>query len=340
MALDQHTRLSPAEIRAARARSTARPRDLADQIGVAEAELLIAQTGAGDGPRVTRIAAHPDRLIPALAALGQVMALTRNDSAVIEKVGVFGKYSPGVHAGLVINGALDLRIFPSHWVHGFAVEDGEKRSIQVFDAAGDAVHKIHLRAESNHDAFGPLVAALACDEAPALTPRTPPEAPRVNPDRAAELREKWDAMTDTHQFLAMTSRLKLNRLGAYRIAGAPYARRLNNGAVPALLHRAAEIAVPIMVFVGNQGMIEIHTGPVQTIKEMGPWVNVIDPGFDLHLRMDHIAETWAVTKPTRRGEARSVECFDARGALIAQIFGVLKQPETVGSWNDLVAGLA
>lgn len=54
---------------------------------------------------------------------------------------------------------------------------------------------------------------------------------------------------------------------------------------------------------------------------MGPWLNVLDPRFNLHLRADHIAEVWAVSKPTQRGPAVSVEAFDARGALILQIFG-------------------
>jgi putative hemin transport protein len=58
---------------------------------------------------------------------------------------------------------------------------------------------------------------------------------------------------------------------------------------------------------------------------MGPWQNVLDPGFNLHLRRDHIAEVWAVDKPTQRGPAISVEAFDAEGGLILQIFGLRKE---------------
>ena len=42
------------------------------------------------------------------------MALTRNDSCVIEKVGVYDHYRPGPHAALLVNETIDLRIFPSH----------------------------------------------------------------------------------------------------------------------------------------------------------------------------------------------------------------------------------
>ena len=95
-----------------------------------------------------------------------------------------------------------------------------------------------------------------------------------------------------------------------------------------------------MVFVGNAGCIEIHTGPISNIVEMGPWINVLDPGFDLHLRKDHIAEVYTVTKSTRRGDAISVEAFDRDGMLIVQFFGVLRDPDAAAKWNAFVADLA
>lgn len=336
--------ISPEDIRTARAEDPkARARDLALRLGIAEAEICAALVGT----QATRIDAHPDRLIPRLTAFGPLMALTRNESCVIEKVGVYDGYRGGPHAALVVNEAIDLRLFPAHWVHGFAMEEeganGPKRSIQVFDAAGEAIHKIYLRPESDASHWGGLVADLRIEDQSqtlALDPRQPPEAPKGSPARADELRRGWDEMTDTHQFLRLTARLKMNRLGAYRIAGAPHVRRLAPGAVERLMHRAAETGVPTMFFVGNRGTIEIHTGPIRRVAGMGPWINVLDPGFDLHLRMDHIAEIYAVVKNTARGPAHSVEFFDAAGGLIAQIFGVLRAGDgAVSGWNALVAEL-
>ena len=50
-----------------------------------------------------------------------------------------------------------------------------------------------------------------------------------------------------------------------------------------------------MVFVGNRGCIQIHSGTVTKLVEAGPWFNVFDSQFNLHLREDKIAEIW-VTK--------------------------------------------
>lgn len=320
-----------------------RARDLADSLGLAEAEVLAADAGRG----VTRIAAHPDALMGAMPAFGEVMALTRNDSAVIEKTGVYGEYRAGDHAAMVLGPAIDLRIFPAHWVHAFAVEAERggalRRSIQVFDAAGDSVHKMFLPPEAPAGAWDGLVARLRLpdqSEVVDLSPRVPTEAAKADPARADRLRAEWDRLTDTHQFLQLVRKLRMNRLGAYRIAGAPYVRPLAPGCFAGLLTALADRALPFMLFVGNRGCIEIHSGPIATVKATVPWLNILDPGFNLHLRADHVAEVWAVSKPTKRGPAVSVEVFDARGGLILQAFGMRQgEHDHTGPWDALVADL-
>ncbi|NHB77501.1 hemin-degrading factor [Rhodobacter calidifons] len=338
--------MDPDLIRAARAEHPKlRERDLAAQLGISEAELVAAHVGHG----VRRIAADPDRLVPALAALGEVMALTRNDSAVHEKVGRYDNYQGGNHAAMVLADDIDLRIFPQHWVHGFAVardtEDGPRHSLQVFDGAGDAVHKVYLRAESDAAAYQALVDALATED-PARTvataPRPAPEGARGDAARLDALRGEWARMTDTHQFMRLTAKLKFNRLGAYRMVGAPFATQLDPTAVDRALAAVAAAGIGIMVFVGNRGCIQIHSGPIATLRPMGPWQNVMDPRFNLHLRLDHIAEVWRVAKPTRRGDAISVEAFDAEGRHILQIFGQRGEKTDMAElavWNDIAAAL-
>lgn len=334
---------SPEMIRTARLDAPKlRDRDLAVRLGISEGHLVAAHVGRG----VTRISPEMDRLIPALNRLGEVMALTRNESCVIEKVGTYDGYRGGQHAALVVNGEIDLRLFPRHWAHGFAVEKltetGLRQSIQIFDAAGDAVHKVYLRETSVVEEWDGLIEGLRVqDQGQTLNtePFSRTEPAKGDPDQADRLRAKWDKMTDTHQFMMMVRKLKMNRLGAYRIAGAPYVRPLALDTVETLLTRAADTALPIMAFVGNAGCIEIHTGPIRTLKPMGPWLNVLDARFNLHLRSDHIAEVWQVTKSTRRGDAVSVEAFDKDGMLIVQLFGVLAEPDAAQAWNQTVFSL-
>jgi putative hemin transport protein len=71
---------------------------------------------------------------------------------------------------------------------------------------------------------------------------------------------------------------------------------------------------------------------------MGPWINVMDPRFNLHLREDRIAEVWRVWKPTRTGDVFSVEAFAGDGELILQIFGYRKD-RSAAPWNALTERL-
>ena len=143
-----HTR-TPEQIRALRAENTkARARDFAALQGITEAELVAAYVGH----TATAIDATPDALFPLIVELGDVMALTRNESCVHERRGVYKDYHSGPHAAMVLGSEIDMRMFPSHWKFGFAVveagEDGPKRSIQVFDRQGLAVHKVFLTEDS------------------------------------------------------------------------------------------------------------------------------------------------------------------------------------------------
>ena len=338
--------LSPtvAEIRAALLENPKlREKDLSQKIGISEAQLIAAQVGL----KAIRIDAHPDRLIPAVCTFGEVMALTRTGDCVHEKIGTYDNYHPGKHAAMTLTEHIDLRIFPAQWVYAFAVikekDTGTQRSLQVFDAAGDAVHKIFLRAQSDIAAFERAVATLRMDndaQTLEVSQRKAPEPPKSDPAKAENLRAQWDQMTDTHQFLKLCSKLKMNRLGAYRIVGAPHARELDPSAANEMLYKVRDSGLEVMLFVGNKGCIQIHTGSLKNLREMGPWQNVMDPDFNLHLRLDTVAEVWAVTKPTQRGPAVSLEAFDAQGALIFQVFGVGKEGRnTRATWGALVGTL-
>jgi putative hemin transport protein len=334
--MDQRVKPAPHEIRIARAENPKmRERDLAAQLGISEAELVAAHCGEG----VQRVEPRVNDLLTGLEAVGEVMALTRNESAVHEKIGIYDKVHTGDHNAMVLGEDIDLRIFPKIWAHGFAVEkrDGNdvRRSLQFFDDAGDAVHKVHLRPASNLYAYQKLVAALmSADQSPAIVlngiAEGKPDAGEVG--SATDLRERWSRMTDVHQFFGMLKKLKLSRHQAVHMIGEDYAWKLDGEALPAMFNHAAAGEMPIMCFVGNRGCIQIHSGPVKNIKPMGPWINVLDETFHLHLRLDHVREFWAVRKPTRDGHVTSLEAYGAENQMIIQFFG--KRHEGEGERED------
>ena len=288
----------PETIRVARAKSPRLyARDFAQNLGLSEAALCAAFVGVC----ATRISAAPADILPRIATLETVMALTRNESCVLEKVGCYDHFRPGPEAATVGNGTIDLRLFPAHWHHAFAWDEvgpkGPKRSVQVFDAQGEAVHKIHLRDESNHEAWAALVSELA------LADQTQHFTPAAQETGTAQ---GWD--------------------NGQRPANAT---PLAPGSVEKLMYRAAATGVPICFTVGNNGCIERHQGPIHRVLEAGPWINVLDPGLELHLRMDHMAEVF-------RSDA-TVTAFDAKGGKIVEIG--CGAPEAIAQWEALLAEL-
>ncbi|MEK8029988.1 ChuX/HutX family heme-like substrate-binding protein [Ideonella sp. DXS29W] len=331
-----------------------RHRDIADELGISEGELIAAHAGGvapGDSPlRAQRLRPRWPSIVEALETLGEVTALTRNASCVHEKVGIYRGASVEGQVGLVLGGDIDLRVFYNVWAHGFAVEEhtprGLQRSLQFFDAEGTAIHKVFLRDGSDLAAYARLVDAVACgsSDVAGLTPHAAAPRPAEKPDDevdVAAFQADWSALRDTHEFFGMLRRHGLSRTQALRLASPEFVQPADPGAAQELLVRAAQQAVPIMVFVGNPGLIQIHSGPVRRVEQMGPWVNVLDPGFNLHLREDHIAQAWLVRKPTVDGLVSSLEVFDAAGLTVAMFFGERKPGQAERcDWRDLLAGVA
>lgn len=327
------------------ARPNTRIRNAAAELGVSEAELLVLRTGDG----VTRLRPEFRALMAEIPKLGRVMALSRNDDAVHERKGEYLNPSlTGQHVGLYVGDDIDLRIFWGPWGSAFAVteegKNGPRRSLQFFAKDGEALHKVYLLPESNLPAYDSLVAQYRSEDQGRVQPVKPwPAEPAERPDAeidAEGFRAEWKAMQDTHDFYGITRKYGVSRRQALRLAPEGFATRLANNAMRELVGRAAKQQLPIMVFIGNKGMIQIHTGTVTNLVDVPEWFNVIDPDFNMHVREGVITESWVVRKPTVDGMVTAIECFDANGVLVVQFFGKRKPgiPE-LPEWAALVKAL-
>jgi putative hemin transport protein len=322
-----------------------RIRDAAAQLGSSEAELLATRnTSAADSP-VVCLTGDFRELLKQVPALGRVMALTRNDSVVHERKGVYQDVSFNGYVGLVLGEDIDLRLFVSHWQFGFAVSENGRRSLQFFAADGEAVHKIYvLEGETNQAEYDALVSRFrAGTQLPTLATH-----PALEPDPEADdaaidvagFRAAWRGMQDTHDFFGLLRQFGVSRTQALRLGPPELLRRLDNQAVDRALRAASTQQLPVMLFVASRGCIQIHTGLTEKIVPTGPWLNVLDPDFNLHLKLEDVAQSWAVQKPTADGIVTSLELFDAQGRNLLLLFGKRKPgiPEKP-EWQALVAAL-
>ncbi|MBE0484310.1 MAG: hemin-degrading factor [Bacterioplanes sp.] len=321
-----------------------RIRNAADELGVSEAELLATRIGHS----VVRLQGDFAQLMGDIKTLGPVMALTRNDVVVHEKTGAYDKVSVHGHMGLAL-GVIDLRLFFNRFVYGFAVEEGTeqgiRRSLQFFAGNGEAVHKIYAVEGTDIAAFQALVNRYWADDQRTglslqhedIQPEPRWLATPTGIDKE-QLHADWCGLKDVHHFQAMLQRHGIERIPAYQLVGEEFAQRLPVMAFEQVLITAAQRELSIMVFVGSQGVVQIHTGTVQTLKRTGPWFNVLDSDFNLHANTELIDQVWLVRKPTTDGVVTALEMFDAQGRQVAQVFGERKpgKPEQT-AWVQLLA---
>ena len=342
----------PADLRAAHSELLAekprlRQRDAAAALGVPEAE-LVAQ---GCGVAAVRLDSDWPALFAGLEGVGRVMALTRNEHAVLEVQGTYEGVSFRGPMGLVHGADIDLRLFPERFGSAFAVgapgRAGDRASIQLFDRQGLAVHKVHALPETDTEAWSHLVTERTerTERNPTPSAVCEPAAPArgEQPDSAVDvpgLRTAWAGLKDTHDFYGLLGRFRVTRTQALRLADPSFVQPVACAAVQRVLTSASQSTLPIMLFVGNTGAIQIRTGPVQRIVAADGWLNVLDPGFNLHLHEAGLANAWRVVKPTTDGPVSALEVYDAAGELLLQIFGRRKPgtPEDP-AWTALAATL-
>jgi putative hemin transport protein len=318
-----------------------RQRDAASALGVSEAALLACL------PETIPLHCEPVRLLPALASLGRLKSITRNQVVVHETQGEYRHLSLSEKTGLVLNpDGLDLRLFLTHWQHAYAVRQpgphGLLHSLQFFDADGVAINKLYLLEQDKLPAWENLVQSLRL---PVDTPLPEAGSVTARPEAAAAgdtsgFAAAWLALQDVHHFHALLKRYGLQRQQAFRLAPPGFAWRLHADALCALLEGAAASGLPIMAFVGNHGIVQIHTGSIKTVRRVGPWLNVLDPAFNLHIQEDGVDAVWLVRRPTRDGVITSVEVFDAAGESVLSFFGKRREGELeLSAWRALAEAL-
>lgn len=323
-----------------------RARNAAEQLGVSEGELLACRVAE----EATRLADDAQAILRSVLSLGEVMALTRNEYCVHERKGIYDNgefFQHGPMAmGLFANPDIDLRLFMDHWRYNFAATEqtrsGSRKSLQFFDKSGQAIHKIYLTSSSDEPAYDALLAQFRhAQQEPFIAVEAYEDKAAEKPDSEIDwpaFRNAWHDLKDTHDFHPLLRRFKVAREQAFRNIGRDFAYPVGNDSARRVLNLVRDRECEMMVFVGNRGCLQIHTGPVKKLLEHESWYNVLDPMFNLHLREDQIARTWVTKKPTDDGLVTALEIFSDSGEIIATFFGKRKPgiPELV-LWREIIA---
>lgn len=325
-----------------------RARDAAIHLNVSEAELVASRANETTFHLLNR----PEALLTALETIGEVLVVTRNDSAVLEKKCFFKGFTfntqNGLHTAQCASDDIDLRILLNNWRYAFLVIEeqhiGRNKSLQFFDSKGQAVHKIYLTQNSNDRAFAKIIAQFISPHQPTYLDITKEKiTEQVMPEQDVQwhkVRKSWQEMQSSHDFFQLLIGSKVSRQQAYDNVGSDLAYEI----VPEALQQLFELAIrencALTFAVGNKGCMQFHSGTVNKINEHGCWFNVLDDDFNLHINTHRLTQAWVVRKPQSGGPITTVEFFDHNDRLTLQIT-VARQdgvPEPT-QWRDLVAQL-
>jgi len=303
-----------------------RIRDAADQLDVSEAALV----ALGVGETATRLQSNWTDLLFELHRLGSVMGLTRNDHAVHERHGNYGKLEMLGDVVIAKDGGFEAALFISRWTMGFAVSESShgqvRKSFQFFDEEGVAVHKIYLTEQSCSELFEDVVTQFrSADQSDVVQVGSRPgQKPGDDIDVlwSSRIFSDWPKSADGRALTDPDMSLK---------SASVQADPLDTGSVEVVLNRAAELGTPLVVVVGNSGAVQLHRGPVQKILRTGPWINVLDETFNLHLRDNQLAAGWRIRELTDIG-AISLCWSDGQHRPVLQIFS----EDRSGSWDECV----
>ncbi|MGF1547823.1 MAG: ChuX/HutX family heme-like substrate-binding protein [Thiotrichales bacterium] len=315
-----------------------RIRDAAGQLGVSEAELL----ATGCGRNVVRLLPEFATLLAELQALGPLLGITRNDSVVLEHEGSYENLRVRGPLGVFLPPGIDVRLFLHRWRHAYAVDENRRLSLQFFDAHGVAAHKVYALESIERLPWQHLIERYrhpdqSDDEA--VLP--------LNPTRTGEpvgklyhdgLRAHWRALRDPNEGQALILAHGGDARRVYAALGTEFARPVTAEVVEHLLERLSAEPIASTIRVTNSGAIQRYAGPIRKLLRTGPWFNVLDPGFNLHLRTRAIATAWWVRLPTANGWVTHLEVFDHDGHEILRIADH-REPDQAESprWTELLS---
>ena len=325
-----------------------RARDAARQLNVTEAELVASRANDTTFHLLNR----PQEILAALENVGEILVITRNDAAVLEKKCILKNMSSSTQNGFLAaqcsNESTDLRMLLNNWHYGFLVIEeqhiGRSRSLQFFDQNGQAVQKIYLTQNSHELAFAKVVAQFISPQQPTYLDLTGDKATQqLSPEQNVqwhEVRKSWQEMQSSHDFFQLLIGSNVTRQQAYDNVGSDLAYEIIPEALQQLFEHALKAEIKLTFAVGNMGCMQRHSGSINKLNEHGCWLNVLDDDSNLHVNTQHLSQAWVVRKPQNGYPVTTIELFDQNDRLTLQITAQREagMPEST-QWRELVAQL-
>jgi putative heme degradation protein len=289
------------------------PRDAAKELGVSELELVAVLDG------VEFWDARPEDILGDLHQLGNVMSMVRSDHAVSEVNQTFPKWEPREgEKNTVSEGALTLQLDVERLKHILLKVDGKRHSLQFFDASGACLQKVVVAARSDLGALAQLRSKYALEKAPELKVEA---GPALEADHAAvdpkAIQESWASLAGPQQANALFEKFNVKRWQGLEALGQDVAHCLKDLAPMTLLKHLADSKLAVRHSLSNGPVSQSFEGRFKNIQDAMGFSNVLDSGFNLHLRSDAVCGVWLLKSEGGEAEQYWIEVYGGDHELIS-----------------------
>ncbi len=269
-----------------------RIRDAAKKIGVSESELLV--TKINDEVEYLLIDNFNNFFISLFENVNSLMFLIRNDFSVHEKtvnsddLKIFkhGFTNSSENNFPLIN--IDFSDF-AHCFYESKIHAGRKLcSLQIFDCFGDSVIKIYNRDDED------MNFEKSCKNYITLYKN------QVENISKSKIHQNLDYINSVNRYF-MDSKLSLKE------------QKISNDFLRKVFDLVSKNNFPIQIHVIGNNCIQYHRDIIKNIKIFGPWFNVMDKKFNLHLMDENIETTKLIEFSKDDKKYYSLEFFDDKG---------------------------
>ena len=264
-----------------------RIRDAAAQLGVSEAELLSTEIN-NESTAYLKID-DMSKFFNSLSSMDRIMFLIRNNHVVHEKTVDCQDISIDVDFIYIKNKTKDILlkfdlISLSHVFFQKKMHSGRQlRSFQFFNNNGDSVLKVYLKGKTEQE-FDEIAHKYISDY-------------------------RYELQKMNGDFLPLNIVLDIPLLDESSILKEESI--LNSNTLRKLLNKASDTQKPIQIHGLGLNAIQYHRDIVEKIVDYGPWLNVIDKNFNIHILEKGISKTILFKYSQNNKEVYSIECFDS-----------------------------
>lgn len=200
-------------------------------------------------------------------------------------------------------------------------KSSSERSISIFNNTDRPMLEISSTEYTLKRYFERIVELFERDWGAAHEPTSARSSLGRWPADAALLESAWMSTETRDEIEALIESTSSDRRRSYRALDQSLTRRVRRDAAMQALLGASQTKNQISIRIKNEGCAFTYSGPISDFKKSDLLVEAENDRMRRQLTQENVSEAWIARAPTREGLFTWLDCLDADGVSVIQMFG-------------------